>query len=195
MWHQLRILRPMQTSGFRAEEISQFTRYPIVSNQQPMILVYRNQMPVEQPVDGCRQCDAVLDNIRATGRDRLDVSSLNLGPTAAIDHAQAGDRARILIGTANLQPEGRVADLAVQQDLLDPTIDCFGKTRLSAETGCVGQGISSGSMSGLSRLALAGSSGSRKPARTISSKSSLRIWRIDLPCTAWPTTGVEDFAQ
>jgi hypothetical protein len=63
-----------------------------------------------------------LDYIRASGRDRLDVRSLNFGPTASVDDFQAGYGAAIVIGSANLQSKVRVTYLAVDQHLLDAAI-------------------------------------------------------------------------
>jgi hypothetical protein len=54
-----------------------------------MVFGYRDQVAIEEPMDGGRQSDTVLDDIRAAAGHRLDVGRLHFGTAAAIDDSQA----------------------------------------------------------------------------------------------------------
>jgi hypothetical protein len=74
---------------------------------------------VEKPVHRSRKRNPVLHDIRPPLRNRPDVRRLNFRLTAAIDYLEARDCAAILIRRADLMAKTHIANLAVDQNLLD----------------------------------------------------------------------------
>src|SRR4051794_33631256 len=95
-------------------------------------------MPIKEPVHSGREGDSVLDGVGATVCDRQNMSSLHLGPTAAVDQAQPRHGAAVLIRLADLVPEISVPDFAIRQDLLDAPLALYQRSRKERERPRIG---------------------------------------------------------
>ena len=83
-----------------------------------MIVVDGDQAPIEHPMHGPSQCDAIADRVGAIVRDWLNMCRLNFGPTTAIQQMQPRNGAAISVCNLHLPSEGSFAERAVN-NLLD----------------------------------------------------------------------------
>ena len=67
------------------EDTAELSRDLVVRHQQTVVVGQRDKVPVEQPMHGSRQRQAVLDDVRPTLGHRHDMSRLGLGPSATVD--------------------------------------------------------------------------------------------------------------
>ena len=67
------------------EEVPEFARYPVVRHEQSVVVPQADEVAVEEPMAGRGEDDAVLDDVRASVRDRPDVRCLYFGFASAVD--------------------------------------------------------------------------------------------------------------
>lgn len=95
------------------EEWPEFTGYFVVGNEKPVVVRQCDEMAVKQPMHGSRKSQPVLDNVWTAFTDPPNMGSLHFGAAAAIDDAQSGNRAAILVGVADNSAEVRIPDLFI----------------------------------------------------------------------------------
>ena len=111
--------------------------YAVVRDEEAVVVVYRDEMPIKQPMDGRRQGDTIVNNVGTAVGHRLDMSGLHLSPTAAVHDPKPCYRAFIVVGAADLQSKIGVADLSIHQHLFDAPFEVLGHSRQIGERGQV----------------------------------------------------------
>lgn len=91
-------------------------------NPKTIILIDRDQVAIEKPMNRSGKGDSILDDIRTAIGDGPNMRRLNLRTAATVNDFYAGDGARVFIGGAYSAPKIRVSDLAVEQDLFDAAL-------------------------------------------------------------------------
>src|ERR1700684_3462128 len=101
------------------EERTKLGRYLVVRYEQSVFVGERNKVTVEEPVDRPRQRNPVLHNVRAAFAYAPNMGGLHFRPAASVDDLEAGHRAAVVIGLADVATKVGVADLAVHEHLFD----------------------------------------------------------------------------
>jgi hypothetical protein len=91
-------------------------------HDKPVVVTNRNEVPVEQPMNGCRQRNTVLNHVGSSVRNRPNVRRLRLHVASDVQYAQPRHSTPALVSFANQPPKTRIAYGPVRQYPFDAAL-------------------------------------------------------------------------